>query len=85
MSFAHNMTTRTKTTADGWSSDLFIPWAIFTTEFRPTNGRVHPLWRLNFYRYDYPDGKDKPFELSAWSPTHDASFHVPSRFGRASA
>jgi hypothetical protein len=41
-------------------------------------------WRVNFYRYDYPEGPDAGFtnyELTAWSPTHSPSFHEPSRFG----
>ena len=44
------------------------------------------VWRVNFYRYDYPDGPNGDFsnyELTAWSPTHSPSFHEPSRFGVA--
>jgi hypothetical protein len=43
-----------------------------------------PLWRINFYRYDYPTGPNGDFsnyELTGWSPTHSPSFHEPSRFG----
>ena len=42
------------------------------------------MWRVNFYRYSYPDGPNAAFdnyELNAWSPTHGPSFHVPNRFG----
>ena len=42
------------------------------------------VWRVNFYRYSYPDGPNAAFdnyELNAWSPTHGPSFHVPNRFG----
>ena len=81
--FAHGMTVATTATARGWRADLFVPWGIFADEFRPAGGHPWPHWRLNVYRYDYPDGPDAPFELTAWSPTHDASFHVPARFGRA--
>ena len=42
-----------------------------------------PWWRINFYRYDYPQGPGGRYELTAWSPTHEPSFHVPSRFGVA--
>ena len=77
------MTVATNATARGWRADLFVPWGIFADEFRPAGGHPWPHWRLNVYRYDYPDGPDAPFELTAWSPTHDASFHVPARFGRA--
>ena len=44
----------------------------------------HPTWRMNFYRYSYPNGANSGFtnyELSGWSPTHDPSFHVPAKFG----
>ena len=39
------------------------------------------LWRANFYRYGYPAGAEAPYNLSAWSPTREGSFHVPKRFG----
>eukprot|EP00966_Prymnesium_polylepis_P312503 7221392-Prymnesium_polylepis.1 len=72
---------------DMWSTRLFIPWAIFAPEFRPrVNGSTSSPWRhwrLNFYRYDYPGGPGRAYELVAWSPTHDPSFHVPTRFGVA--
>lgn len=50
---------------------------------KSTSPTPWPLWRLNMYRYDYPDGPDMPYELSGWSSTHDPSFHVPARFGVA--
>ena len=81
--FAHNMTVAAATSDDGWTTRLSIPWAIFADEFRPRAGAAWPHWRLNFYRYDYPDGEAGPAELSAWSPTHDPSFHVPREFGSA--
>ena len=87
-------TTHTRTLVDAYETHLFIPWKLFAPEFRPTpRGRrgdatsAHdpwPLWRANFYRYDYPSGPNKAFdnyELTGWSPTHDPSFHVPERFG----
>ena len=80
--FAHNMTARVGNETGGWWAEYFIPWAIFAPAFRPTAaGAPWPLWRANFYRYDYPYGPTGNFELSAWSPTHGPSFHVPSHFG----
>ena len=87
-SFAHNMTVAVKNETRSWSTQLFIPWGIFDARFQPSASGASPwpLWRLNFYRYDYPDGPNSDFsnyELTAWSPTHDPSFHVPERFGVA--
>jgi len=67
----------------GWWADfLFLPWNLFPAEFVAAGKPFPwPVWRANFYRYDYPDGSSKPYELSGWSPTHDPSFHVPARFG----
>ena len=60
-----------------WADSLFLPWALFPKEF----AAPWPVWRVNFYRYDYPNGASEPYELSGWSPTHNPSFHVPARFG----
>ena len=41
----------------------------------------------SFCRYDYPYGShhrhndNKSYELTAWSPTHCGSYHIPARFG----
>ena len=43
--------------------------------------RPWKLWRANFYRYGYPGGAEAPYNLSAWSPTREGSFHVPEKFG----
>lgn len=68
-----------------YSSHLTIPWSLFALGFRPErrSGKPWPWWRINFYRYDYPEGPGGRYELTAWSPTHEPSFHVPSRFGVA--
>jgi len=71
-------------TSTGWRETLDVPFAAFPASF-VGRGRW-PLWRVNFYRYAYPHGPDATFsnyQLSAWSPTHDPSFHTPSRFGVA--
>jgi len=69
---------------DGFDVRLTVPWTLFAARFRPAGGKPWPSWRLNVYRYDYPSGPDANytnFELSAWSPTHSGTFHVPSAFG----
>ncbi len=59
----------------GWAAELAIP-------FESLGGRppvVGDCWRANFTRIDRPAGV--PRELSAWSPTGFAQFHIPERFG----
>jgi len=69
---------------EGFSSEVRIAEGRWTTEIAipfESLGNATPTgeWRVNFYRIDRPKGK--PWELSAWSPTHVAAFHVPQRFG----
>jgi hypothetical protein len=59
----------------GWTAELAIPFSSVALE----GPRVGESWRANFTRIDRPIGK--PRELSAWSPTGLAQFHVPQRFG----
>lgn len=69
--------------SSGWREELFVPFALLPAQFT-ARGSPWPLYRLNFYRYSYPDGPSAAYdnyELSSWSPTHDPSFHVPARFG----
>ena len=56
----------------GWHAEFSIPFASLGAAPRGS-------WRANFHRIDRPPGK--PWELSAWSPTGQPKFHVPSRFG----
>ena len=65
----------------GWSVELAIPWeslrdAAAGVDLPPKPGDE---WRINFYRYDRPEGK--PEELSAWCYTESDTFHVPGKFG----
>lgn len=59
----------------GWAAELRIPFTSVAAA-PPAPGQ---RWRANFTRIDRPPGE--PRELSAWSPTGLAQFHVPSRFG----
>lgn len=59
----------------GWAAELNIPFASISGS-APEPGR---RWRANFTRIDRP--AEGPRELSAWSPTGLAQFHVPTRFG----
>ncbi len=60
---------------EGWVTELAIPFASLANR-SPVPG---DSWRVNFTRIDRPTGS--PRELSAWSPTGLAQFHVPTRFG----
>ena len=87
--FAYGLKTNAFNTSTGWGIEMTIPFELFAPEFQPTTRIVknkipHSLWRINFYRYAYPNGPNNNFtnyELSGWSSTHDPSFHVPARFG----
>lgn len=59
----------------GWATELAIPFASVSGR-PPIEG---DCWRANFTRIDRPEGV--PRELSAWSPTGFAQFHIPERFG----
>jgi Carbohydrate family 9 binding domain-like len=59
----------------GWRAELSIPFSALTSA-PPSNGS---RWRANFLRIDRPPGTER--ELSAWSPTGRANFHLPERFG----
>ncbi len=62
-------------TATGWSVELAIPFRSVAASPPKAGDR----WRVNFCRIDRPPGV--PRELSAWSPTGRANFHMPERFG----
>lgn len=64
-----------------WGTKLFVPWTAFSEEFQMKGGKPWEMFRMNFYRYDYPNGPASGYELSGWSPTFSGSFHVPERFG----
>jgi len=59
----------------GWAAELRIPFASICNQTPEPGTR----WRANFTRIDRPTGQ--PRELSAWSPTGRAQFHIPERFG----
>jgi hypothetical protein len=69
------METAVRVFLGGWAAELSIPFASVAAA-PPVPGQ---RWRANFTRIDRPPGE--PRELSAWSPTGLAQFHVPSRFG----
>lgn len=58
-----------------WTAELSIPFRSITAEPPQAGTR----WRANFFRIERPAGQ--PRELSAWSPTGRANFHLPERFG----
>ena len=60
---------------EGWTAELAIPFLSLAVQ----GPRAGEAWRGNLTRIDRPQGK--PRELSAWSPTGLAQFHVPRRFG----
>jgi hypothetical protein len=57
----------------GWIAAMQIPFSALG-DCQPSG-----TWRVNFCRIERPE--NQPRELSSWSPTHGATFHVPERFG----
>jgi hypothetical protein len=60
-----------------WTVEMAIPLTDLATapHIPPSDGDV---WRVNLYRIDRGQEGD---EYSAWSPTWEINYHVPSRFG----
>lgn len=67
--------TAARTFEGGWAAELSIPFESVANQTPEPGTR----WRANFTRIDRPAGL--PRELSAWSPTGRAQFHIPERFG----
>ena len=67
--------TQVRREASAWSAEMSIPFRSLAAASPAPGGK----WRANFLRIDRPPGT--PRELSAWSPTGLANFHVPERFG----
>jgi hypothetical protein len=62
--------------ADGWRAEFFIPFALL----RPLQNvppKAGTVWRANFYRMDYDEGKRTQWE---WAPV-GPSFHEYQKFG----
>ena len=70
-----NLRTCVRREAAAWSAEMAIPFRSLAAA-PPQPG---DKWRGNFARIDRPPGI--PRELTAWSPTGFANFHVPERFG----
>ena len=70
-----NLHTSVRRESAAWSVELAIPFRSLAAA-PPQPG---DQWRANFTRIDRPPGV--PRELTAWSPTGLANFHVPERFG----
>jgi hypothetical protein len=60
-----------------WTVEMAIPLVDLATapHIPPLEG---DRWRVNLYRIDRAADGD---EYSAWSPTWEINYHVPSRFG----
>jgi Carbohydrate family 9 binding domain-like len=62
---------------EGWRAEFFIPYALL----RPLQNvppKPGTIWRANFYRMDYDDGKQTQWEWASVGP----SFHEYEKFGR---
>lgn len=72
----------------GWSGIIFLPWPGFhslsaASAKTPLPPKAGSSWKFNLYRIERPNGPADPKTgaiLAAWSPTGQATFHVPSVF-----
>ena len=70
----------------GWTAAAFLPWPALAAK-APPGVAVPPKpgdrWRFNVFRIERPGGPKEPEKDAlylAWSPTGQASFHVPQAF-----
>jgi hypothetical protein len=71
----------------GWVGLVLVPWeglrplpSASTVALPPKPG---DRWRFNVYRIERPGGPERPEAgavFASWSPTGEASFHVPASF-----
>jgi hypothetical protein len=70
----------------GWTALACMPWPGFARLYATPRLVLPPegeRWRFNLFRIKRPGGPPRPRERAikvAWSPTGQASFHVPSAF-----
>jgi hypothetical protein len=70
----------------GWTALAFMPWSNFARLYGTPRLVLPPQgerWRFNIFRIKRPGGPADPRVGSvevAWSPTGQASFHVPAAF-----
>jgi hypothetical protein len=67
----------------GWSAVAFLPWSGFARADGGGPPRPNERWRFNVFRIERPGGPEHPTDgvlLLAWSPTGQATFHVPEAF-----
>jgi hypothetical protein len=72
--------------AAGWTVVAFLPWSALGAK-APAGTALPPKpgdrWRFNVFRIERPGGSGEPekdAQYLAWSPTGQASFHVPQAF-----
>ena len=69
----------------GWIAVGFLPWRGFASAATGATlpPRAGDQWRFNVFRIERPGGPKEPEKDAlylAWSPTGQASFHVPQAF-----
>lgn len=70
----------------GWTAAALIPWPALAAKAPPgiaVPPRPGDRWRFNVFRIERPRGPKEPERDAlylAWSPTGQASFHVPQAF-----
>jgi hypothetical protein len=71
----------------GWTAIALLPWSGLRSLPSASGVRLPPRqgdrWRFNVFRIERPGGPAAPGKdavFAAWSPTGEASFHVPSAF-----
>ena len=70
----------------GWTAEAVLPWPALAAKAPPgvaVPPRPGDRWRFNVFRIERPGGPKEPEKDAlylAWSPTGQASFHVPQAF-----
>jgi len=74
----------------GWTVEIAIPFAAYTSRLPVTKPKAGTEWRINFSRVEWPKGVDSnaptaPGEHKednwVWSPQGEIDMHVPEKWG----
>ena len=65
-----------------WTAEIAFPWRSFLQHGNmPIPPQIGDTWRIDFYRCEYLDRRNKDHEHYSWSVHGKVNMHMPERFG----